>query len=215
MKTLIFSDTHLDHNFDQKRFDLLKDLIEQVDRVIINGDFWDVYLTSWEQFLNSEWNKLFPLLKQKESIYIFGNHDKAEWMDDRMSLFSNIQTSSTEINIENKKLIIQHGNEIYPSIEEKYPRLFSNKILISLYGIYDFLSGNVSWWFTTGHFENRKLKQWVKRNFPQDHVLVCGHTHLFEDNQQSRFINTGLIRFGYLQYAIVTDDQIEVFDRRY
>jgi predicted MPP superfamily phosphohydrolase len=88
MQTLIFSDTHLTKGFNRKKYEFLREIIEPVDRVIINGDFWDGYLTSFDKFVNSEWQKLFPLLKEKQTIYLYGNHDKTKWCDSRVNLFS-------------------------------------------------------------------------------------------------------------------------------
>ncbi len=53
MKTLIFSDTHLTNKPDPKRMAFLKKIINEADRVIINGDFWDGVFISFDQFLSS------------------------------------------------------------------------------------------------------------------------------------------------------------------
>lgn len=71
MKTLIFSDTHLTSKVHKKTFSFLEDLISQVDKVIINGDFWDSYKTSFDEFIDSGRKKLFDLLLQKDAIYLF------------------------------------------------------------------------------------------------------------------------------------------------
>ena len=64
MKILVFSDTHLSSTFEEKKFNLLKEIISRADRVIINGDFWEGYLISFKEFLDSRWKELFPLLKK-------------------------------------------------------------------------------------------------------------------------------------------------------
>src|SRR3990167_5228492 len=87
MKVLVFSDSHLDHNFEPKKLSYLKKLVRSVDQVIINGDFWEGYSITFDQFLSSKWNELFPLLKAKKAVYIFGNHDKKVLADKRMRLF--------------------------------------------------------------------------------------------------------------------------------
>jgi len=68
MKILIFSDTHLTSKFDQEKFDFLKKIVNSSDRVIINGDFWDSWFTNFDDFVKSRWNKLFPLLKKKNTM---------------------------------------------------------------------------------------------------------------------------------------------------
>jgi len=75
MKTVIFSDTHLTNMFDEKRYLYLKKIISDSDKVIINGDFWKGTVVSFNDFAESKWNLLFPLLLKKEAIYVQGNHD--------------------------------------------------------------------------------------------------------------------------------------------
>ncbi len=87
MKKLIISDTHLT-NFNKRQFIFLQDLISSVDQVIINGDFWDSWCVSFEKFVNSKWQDLFDLLLEKNTIYIYGNHDPKDLNDERTSLFA-------------------------------------------------------------------------------------------------------------------------------
>jgi predicted MPP superfamily phosphohydrolase len=118
MKILVFSDTHLTHVFEEKKYVFLKKVIESADQVIINGDFWDGYLTSFDAFISSRWNNLFPLLKQKKAVYIFGNHDKACFSDKRTSFFSDIQTKKYSF-VDGMTFYFEHGNTLLPSIDEK------------------------------------------------------------------------------------------------
>ena len=67
MKILVFSDTHLTDVFDAARFEAMAKMIDEVDQVIINGDFWDGYIIKFSEFIESGWNQLFPLLKQNPS----------------------------------------------------------------------------------------------------------------------------------------------------
>ena len=66
-KILIFSDSHLSPRFNQAYFNKLANLIEQADQVIINGDFWEGYFYSFDEFLNS--NKLNFDLPKIENIF--------------------------------------------------------------------------------------------------------------------------------------------------
>jgi len=43
MKIAIFSDTHLRLPFEERKFKFLERVIKNVERIIINGDFWDGY----------------------------------------------------------------------------------------------------------------------------------------------------------------------------
>ena len=91
MNILVFSDTHLYLPFDGKKFNFLKKIISDSDQVIINGDFFDDYMISFDEFIKSPWNQLFPLLKKKKAIYIFGNHDQEKFSDKRTEQFSDSQ----------------------------------------------------------------------------------------------------------------------------
>src|SRR3990170_7877882 len=102
MKILVFSDSHLTDKFEEKKFDFLKKIIRQSDLVIINGDFWDGYLTTFSRFISSDWNKLFPLLKSKKTIYIYGNHDRESYIDRNAKLFSDLQTHSYRLKLNGK-----------------------------------------------------------------------------------------------------------------
>ncbi|KKP50689.1 MAG: hypothetical protein UR42_C0024G0015, partial [Candidatus Roizmanbacteria bacterium GW2011_GWA2_33_33] len=50
MNILVFSDTHLYLPFDGKKFNFLKKIISDSDQVIINGDFFDDYMISFDEF---------------------------------------------------------------------------------------------------------------------------------------------------------------------
>ena len=92
MRYLIFSDTHLTPKYEPKKFAVLKNAIEQADRVIINGDFWEGFVCTFNEFVESPWSKeLFPLLKKKKAVYLFGNHDRESLANERASLFSDKQ----------------------------------------------------------------------------------------------------------------------------
>ena len=66
MKYLIFSDSHLNDFFDERKFNFLKRIILNSDRVIINGDFWEAYDLKINSFISSKWNKLFKYLKKNK-----------------------------------------------------------------------------------------------------------------------------------------------------
>lgn len=207
MRTLVFSDTHLGAKFNQKLFTELVKLIESVDKVIINGDFWDYHLVSWDQFLNSEWSRLFPLLKSKNAVYTFGNHDPARLMDERMNLFSDLQVSSYELRSGEHTFVFQHGNSIAPTLDETMPIVLRSKRLVDLsYKVYDYFARRLGMsFFKLGKSKNSKMKKWAAKNLKSDQILVCGHSHVMESNLEKRFINTGLIRFGFMQYMIIED----------
>jgi predicted phosphodiesterase len=215
-RVLVFSDTHLLSQFEPGKFAFLQQAIKQVDRVIINGDFWDLVDEDFTDFLGSAWQQLFPLLKSKQAIYLYGNHDPKRACDERAKLFSEQQAEQLWLKTGSKELLIRHGCYLAPSGDIAHPRLLANRPMMAF--------GN--WLNTVGlnNFPNSYL-QWFKRRNRQmkaytseleNHQwLVTGHSHLQEKNAASRFINTGLIRFGFGQYLLVEEGKLELVNERY
>ncbi|MGI5828520.1 MAG: metallophosphoesterase, partial [Patescibacteria group bacterium] len=169
MKTIVISDTHLTPHFEQKKFSYLEKIIKKSDQVIINGDFWDGYLCSFEEFTKSSWRKLFPLLKSKESVYLFGNHDPKKWATKKTNLFSKRQYSSLKISLNEFNLHIQHGNSIKPSIGERHPWV-ANKLTARLastflgVGVRCFGPDFYKKYYPRARLTDSKLRNWAQKN---------------------------------------------------
>lgn len=132
MTIIIISDTHLTNEFDQKRFDFLKKIILESDQVIINGDFWDGYFVEFKNFIESSWRELFPFLKAKRTVYIFGNHDRREWADEHVNLYSVEQKEKHELRLNERIFHIEHGNKIAPVPDDIFPWFASHRSITSL-----------------------------------------------------------------------------------
>lgn len=223
MKSVIFSDTHLTTKFHTKQFLFLKKIITSADQVIIAGDFWEGKRITFDEFLNSKWSTLFPLLKNKKTIYIYGNHDPKRKMDERVKLFSNVQADHYQFKQGNTTFIIKHGHQFkikfynLTGLAHRYP-IFNyffmhyvhenaEHFLTKLFGrrILQVLFGN----------ENRKIKKWAAKNLRDNEVLICGHTHASEVNLENRFINTGLIRHGIGQYVLIENGKPQLKNEAY
>lgn len=120
---LILSDTHLNKHFDTALYNQLRALIDEHDVIILNGDFWDVYQTSFDKFAKSKWKDLFPLLKEKKAIYLQGNHDPFKDSDQRISQFSAVQKDSFEFKSGNKTFHVEHGHVIGPAFGQNHTTL--------------------------------------------------------------------------------------------
>lgn len=216
MKTVIISDTHLSNRVYRKKYYYLKSVIEQADRVIIAGDFWDGFLTDFDRFLNSKWRLLFPLLLERQAIYLYGNHDRAEWCDDRVSQFSVDQGISTTIEVGEKQYLVAHGHTIFTSMEEKYP-ILNHSIPLRLGSSIDIIHKLV--WgrrFLKGDSDiNNPMAEWVTKNLPEPQILICGHSHYPEINLEKRFINTGFNGLGYGNYVIIDESGSKIIKERY
>ncbi len=211
MRTLIFSDSHLNLPFEEKKFNFLRHVIEDADQVIINGDFWEGYKMTFDQFINSPWKHLFPLLKKRKTVYMFGNHDKKIYSDKRANLFSVIQTNRFELKLNGKTLIFEHGNRLYPLLDETHPQLYKliRPILplSSVHYLFVRKFGSKLVRSTFAKF-NKIIKKKLKKELSKNEVFICGHTHGAEFDLPHQFINTGFIKYGLAQYLLIENKKI-------
>jgi len=213
MKTLVFSDTHFTKYFDKARYDFLVKTINDSDKVIINGDFWDSIVCSFDEFVASRWSGLFSLLKSKNAIYIYGNHDPESKCDNRVNLFSTKQSHSLRINLDEIELIIEHGDRIIGDFNTQYPwvkhRLdFIYKIFFNSYTSDNRLLKNIAnkimiWDKKIAQKEMLNIIS-AKNNNPSE-ISVFSHTHIQLDNKKNGFITIGAISIHKYEYAVIDD----------
>lgn len=214
MKVLVFSDTHLSSKFEEKKYHFLTSIIRESDRVIINGDFWEGYTTSFQQFIDSPWRNLFSLLKLKKTVYLHGNHDKSDYVDKNCYLFSDIQTTRYTLTINNITYIFEHGNRLMSFGDEneacssKRVKLTDTveKTLIRMLGdrYQKFLKKY-----------NKIIKKKLQLELDHGEYYVCGHTHSAEIDEENKFINTGLIKHGLGQYLLIDQSGHSAQSARY
>jgi len=203
MKTLIVSDIHLSHIFDKKKFLFLEKLFSSCDRIILNGDFWDGYITTFDRFIDSPWKNLFPLLKNKGAIYLFGNHDQEQFSDKRTSLFSIEQKDSYQLKTKKTIYHIEHGHILCPAIDGLYPLsrkslYYFNKIFQKIEHMLILMKSPHNFFMKLG---NLKIKKRL-RNIQFPYWYLCGHTHYAEIDKQNKFCNSGFIQYGKASYLI-------------
>lgn len=210
MKTLIISDTHLTNKFQKKKYDKLVDLINKFDFVIINGDFWEGLQITFDQFVNSEWNKLFPLLKAKNTVYIYGNHDAKEYSDERVYQFCDKAVDYYEVKTSTQNYYFTHGQKfLFPKIQEVRPinevftkrNLIFEKVTSQLQGLIIKILGPHAF---PKSFNKMTLEQ--RKTFaPIDSLLVCGHSHTPQHNKEMNFFDLGFFNFGWANYMVVDE----------
>ncbi len=202
MKTIICSDIHLTAVFEEAKYAYLEKLFSSCDQLIINGDFWDGYETTFTKFSRSAWKELFPLMKQKNAIYLYGNHDKEEWTKDA-TLFSMKQVDVYTIQAGKAVLHIEHGHRIAPSFDMMYPKLANFLSTFFSGRRFRFAYGLRAW-------ENIQMKQYAANQLPENQILVCGHSHIAEFNKKRRFINLGAIDSGIASYVLISGSNIKL-----
>lgn len=221
MHILVISDTHLCANFEYSKYLLLEKLIQQADRVILNGDFWEGYAVYFDQFMNSPWKTLFPLLKRKRAIYIYGNHDKKSFCDIRVDDFSDQNLLRYELNLGERHLIFEHGNRVAFKIDDKLHIVRPNTLVFRLLDFFQkvFIQilGLKGFWLLFGHL-NQEAKDAMKEELKNDPsgVYVFGHTHCQEIDLQAKIANSGIFKYGFAQYLTIDEKgEITAHSERY
>jgi predicted phosphodiesterase len=221
MQTLVISDIHLGRKFDQQKLDFLYSLFSLYDQIILNGDFWCYYSFDFKDFLESKWNALFPVLKEKETIYVYGNHDRQNWCNEGVKLFSGKQVSNYLLKSGNKKFFIEHGDSHLNKL------CFGNDLLIKtfrkinpiIYELMDKFGLNTYPLVdnTVAFLGNKFLKKYVVKDFCQNPntYYVSGHTHYAEFDKDVRYINTGYIGNRLAQYLEIGENHSELFSVDY
>lgn len=219
MRTIVFSDTHLTDYVRRSKLGFLRSIIESADRVIIAGDFWDSYLTTFDRFLNSQWSALFSLLKTRETIYLYGNHDPKSASDSRVNLFSTLQADEYRLSIGTQTLLIQHGHRIHPHLDERVPRWLVNRYTTQVTallqaGLFRALGPRRTLGLLNAR-ENDAMRLWAATHLKPNQILVTGHNDYGEIDLEHQFICTGLIRYGYASYLKIVDDELEIREATY
>ena len=226
-KILIFSDTHLTCKFNEAHFQALKEIILEADKVIINGDFWEYIACDFESFVNSEWaEKLFPLLKEKNTVFLHGNHDQEKdtfW--DGIKKFADERDKDYKFKSSDKIFKIEHGDLIATEFNQ-YHRTLSNIVHKFLPTFYLFL---INYEYKKNFlgkilkkmmdWRRRKELQYInifsKKNLRKKVIRIFGHIHLKKHNLKDNFIILGEFRQGVRNYIFIENGEIKFFSNKY
>lgn len=215
MKTVVLSDTHLSSKFHQKKFDYLLSVIENADKVIIAGDFWDGFSITFDTFVNSKWQRLFPYLLEKNAVYLYGNHDREDWCDERVSLFSVEQGMETVLDVNGREYHVAHGHTIFEPFEI-WPEV-NNRIILKI-SSYVNVARRLLWAESLpkqGSAINTPMSKWATSNLSGDQMLICGHSHYPEIDFAKKFINSGFIGLGHASHVLIDADSPRIVSERY
>jgi predicted phosphodiesterase len=217
MSTFVFSDSHLYGKVNKRKLDKLKSLIEKADNVIINGDFWEGLIITFDEFMESDWKELFPLLKAKHTVYVFGNHDHKGLSDDRIYQFCDLAVHEYELKTPKHTYFFTHGAEfLYPRqadvslLKREHPKQEAfmtdiQRIIFSIFGPHVLPK--------SFNFINKEERQ---RLTSLDNILVCGHTHRPQYQKDLNFIDLGFFNYGYANYLLIDNEgNFEIKCERY
>jgi predicted phosphodiesterase len=210
---LVLSDTHLNKNFEQAKLDKLVTLIQGARHVIINGDFWEGFEMTFDEFMRTKWVDLFPYLKSKHAVYIFGNHDKCKFSDQRIDQFCDRSTEQYIEQINTIRFIFEHGHRYAHKLDGMFgverPHRIEQALVESIQMIAIKLFGTRAMWFAFKGL-NQEIKRKAKEEFGKlgPYRLISGHTHCAEVDTARNFANTGFSKYGYLQYLTIDEKGI-------
>ena len=208
MKWMVFSDTHLGSAVSCRNKDLYKLILNKIgsiDKLVINGDFLDLWRKSLTKIMENEDNvKLMDLLFRQlpaqgvEVVYMLGNHEDIDTVKLK-NMFKDI-TFAEIIVLDN--IVITHGHQFDEGVsgENRNRQVFLVKLR-------EFIESII-------HIDLRKLviaidsffkfgisKKYVERVHKcalQKYSglfdgIVIGHTHIHEQNcTHNSFFGTGI-----------------------
>lgn len=220
MATFVFADTHLSEQFDPKLCSALEQRIVAADTTIILGDLWDWYRCSFDEFYNSEWSQLFPLIHKKKSYYVLGNHDRSEFMDERVKNISQWVGEAINLELDGVQIHCEHGDAIAPSKDHYFPRI--SKLTRGIYRRYypmEVAVGRKAKWI--GRAVN--LTQWSVHlrmmRYVQAHtsevMRLMGHSHIPTADPAHQYFNPGATGMGWLRYLWIESGSIELKQEQY
>ncbi len=223
MKILVISDIQL-NKFEPKKKKVLKEIVEKHDKVIINGDLWDSWLMSAEEFIKSKYKDLFPLLLEKKAVYIFGNHDpQSKISKNQLSKFCVEYGDFYEFKLGETLYHIEHGHFIldknfnYSLPTRLYNKLtkLENPLIYYIAEKFTEISYKI---YPDLQLNSKMMRNWndfIRNNKPKDKFYIIGHTHKAEIDKKNKFANSGAIYYGYASYLTITENDITLNKLQY
>lgn len=224
MNYFIISDLHIDTGDTFGTFgwspdefiDTLEHIRENypIDKIILNGDIYELYKYSFEEIKNSQ-RRLVEYLNSEDFIYIRGNHDFISPYGRDYYLHTNSQ---------GKTIYIEHGHKADFLNGTRMGRfigtlffhflkgLIFSKILRNVYfKIVEYDEGEK----VVRKYNSYKYLKYALRLLKTYDVVVLGHTHKIEVhktyylNSKKRYLNTGSCSLGRLQGIFLNTETLK------
>ncbi len=226
MKILIISDLHIGNNDDFSTFswkagnfiraiELLK-AEESIDKIVLNGDVFELYKYSFDEIVESNPSLVEYLMSHPDIIYLKGNHD-----------------AICPLGEESTSMINSHGNRIY--IEHGHTADFMNGTFlgrkIQTFGFNLLRWGSKARWILNiyqklllaGEAINKIPKKYDSIRYlthalhllKNNDVVILGHTHKIEShktyylNKKKLYINCGSCSLGRFQGVILNTETLD------
>ncbi len=226
LEIYLFSDAHFGFlNNEKEKFEKFKVFAKRAKKnakkFIIIGDLFDFWF-EYNSVIFSHYFKilaeLYEISKDIETIYIAGNHDL--WIGD---FFRSINITPIvgkyEIILNNKKIIIAHGDDLKFRIKTR--DILSNSILVKLFKlVHPDLGISIARFISKASRKMHdkypsKIPQWLWNYFSkiEGDILIVGHLHSpiydIRNNKKIACIGDWIYHFTY---AILTEKELKVLN---
>lgn len=224
MHLFIISDLHLSDGrslctfgWRQDAFIEAMDAIREqhaIDRVVLNGDVFDLYTSKYRNIANHNW-KLVDYLAVIDAIFIKGNHDRA---------LGQAREFCSIVNSRGEKIHIEHGHRADVLNGTRLGRGLG-RVFFHLLRSASRFSRPCAWYFGYVHrMEARKDRRtrnsnrhfrYASKLLRYNDVVVLGHTHKIEvrqadtGNGRKRYFNSGSCSLGRMQGIVLDTETLE------
>jgi len=215
MKTLIVADIHFgdDRLYDLKQlYNLL--LTESYDRLILNGDIVDLWITSWADIIKSDFLKVIEIISNMRDVtWLIGNHDCDIIKNNISAFLPKVKIAEFfEMEEGGKKFLCLHGHQVYRNKEESLVTQLVTKLnyFIWKYTGIDIQKIHIGAKYYL-RYTDMKHRQLIKRFGGNDRVIISGHTHRTEHlvvGGTELFDIGAFIKNG--NYAIIDNGKVEI-----
>lgn len=225
MNLLVISDLHIGRNnkfetfgWDTDEFIRRLEKVKRkyhIDKVILNGDIYELYQFSYDEVKKSN-VKLVEYLNSKDFIYIRGNHD----------VICPFGLDSFQItNSKGKTIYIEHGHKVDFLNGTRLGRFIGKigfqilkrilrfKCLIRLY--IRIIEYNDKVYRIPKKYDSYKYLNYSLRLLKMYDVVILGHTHKLEAhktyylNNKKRYLNCGSCSLGRFQGVIINTETLK------
>lgn len=213
MEYLILSDIHLRKGFEKKKMNFLIELIKKYNNIIINGDLYEARYIKPDSLLNGKYKPLLNLLREKDTIYIYGNHDPKDKSDLVAKYISKKQYEYLKIKLGNRCYHIEHGHNLGFGSDNTSDFVFRiiDNISYQIQKYFDFLTHYLGSNWNKIIIKNRRSTRLIN----ETETLVVGHTHVKCIDLNNKFINGGYIKYGRGSYVVISDSKTELITVKY
>lgn len=211
-KVVIISDLHLGKKTNPEKFQQIRKAVDSADKLIINGDLWEGFAYTLDEFLGFSWKELFSLFKKKNATYLYGNHDREDSNDERTSQFSTTTVKKYSFTQDGQVFNVMHGDELAPTLDMRLPRIayfywfYEMAVKIERF----FIKHVGKPFLHVYRKDNEKMIAWKKNHLPSEEWLVCGHSHLATIDKKNRFANSGIFEPPVATYLFIENGEVEL-----